>query len=54
MPMEIDLQSLENTETNDVLMKPLVLVGTKIFRKSEGIKTIEDFYVTFRFMSITI
>ena len=48
--LEVDLQSLEDTELNNVLVNRLVLVATKIFRKSEGIETIEDFYVTFRFM----
>ena len=45
MPMEVDLHSLEDMETKVVLMEPLVLVGTKIFQKSEGINTIEEFYV---------
>ena len=44
--MEIDLQSLEDIETNDVLTKQLVLVETKTFNKSDGIESIEDFYVT--------
>ena len=45
MPMEVDLHSLIDVETTVVLMRPLVLVGTKIFQKSEGINAIEDFYV---------
>ena len=46
MPMEIDLQTLEDAELNSVPVLPLVLVETKIFRDSEGVKTLEDFYVT--------
>ena len=49
MPMEIDLQSLEDTENETVFVKPLVLVGTKIFHKSDGIMTTDDVYVMFFF-----
>ena len=47
MPMQIYLQSAEDVEMNDVFINPLVLVWAKIFQKSEGIESIEDFYVTF-------
>ena len=47
MPMDVNLQSLEDAESDDVLVNPLLLVEAKLFGKSEGIESFEDFYVTF-------